>query len=259
MTTDNGQEIDTQTAVTQESQQAEVKPLTTEEQMATLQQEMNEVKSRYEQADKGLRSAQATLTQKDRLLKEKENVRDEIQTLKNMVKILATRPQSSDSFADDLEATARKPSVDIDKQFKELEDRQKAQEYQRQLQGQIGSFQQRVETLGLKEDDEAYWEIYKLVTSATPADFRLADIRLKKLEKENTPVDNKPTDDKTLETMQKEISRLKDIISGKLDTETGLPAGASANEAQIRKAFRDNSRNPQARKDYMELMATKRK
>jgi len=258
-----GQEIEGKTDETQfgqkipaEPQQEEPKPLTTEE---TLQKEIAELRTKYEQTDKGLRSAQATLTQKDRLLKERENVRDEIETLKNMVKILATQQNSGD---DDFETTAKKKNPDIDKSFEELEQRQKAQEYQRKLTETIDSYRQRVEAVGLTEKDEGYWEIYKLVTNATPADFRLADIRLGKLEaeKEKTPVDNKPTDEaKKLEVALKEIERLKKVVSGELDTETGLPSGASATEAQIKENLRKNPRSKANVDAYLEMKRNKKK
>ena len=266
MTTEKGKEIKEPQAETEfgakilpEPQTEEPKPPTAEEQMATLQQQLDELKTKYEQADKGLRSAQATLTQKDRLLKEKENVRDEIETLKNMVKIIATQSvRGSDEDTDGLEATAKKKSPDIDKAFEELEQKQKTREYQNKLQEQIDSIRQRVESLGLTEDDESYWEIYKLATNSTPADFRLADIRLKKLEKEKTPVDIKPTDaKKQLDEALKEIARLKKAVNPNYDVEKGLPSGAAANEAQIRKAFRENPRNPKVRADYLELQRNK--
>lgn len=249
--------------ITTEPQQEVPQIPTTEEQTATLQEQLNELKTKYEQADKGLRSAQATLTQKDRLLKEKENVRDEIETLKNMVKILAVRGQVQEEDTNDFESTAKRKLPDIDKAFQEIEQRQKAQEYQRQVQDKIDAIKERVESSGLTENDSEYWEIYKLATSATPADFRLADIKLKKLEseKEKTPVDTKPTDEiaKRLEALEKENERLKKIVSGELDVEKGLPSGASANEAEIRKAFRENPRNTKARADYLELQRTKTK
>lgn len=239
-----------------------VKPPTAEEQMVTLQAQMVELKTKYEQADKGLRSAQATLTQKDRLLKDQSDMRGEFNILKNMVKVLAVRGQVSDEEADDLENTAKQKRPDINQKFEELEQKAKVREYQKQLQETINIYKERVETLGLKEDDERYWEIYKLVTNATPADFKLADIRLKKIEAEKEkPVDNKPTDDvtKKLETALKEIERLKMQVSGKLDSETGLPSGSSANETQIRKNFRENPRSQEARNAYMELQRNKKK
>jgi len=240
-----------------EPQQPEVKPPTAEEQMATLQQEMGELKTKFEQADKGLRSAQATLTQKDRLLKEKDDIRGEFETLKNMVKILATQPSRDFNDADGLEETARRKQPDIDAKFKELEDKESSRKYQEKLNEQVAEYGNRVIALGLTENDEAYWEIFKLVTNATPADFKLADIRLKKLEKEKIPVDNKPTDE--IVELKKELDKLKKQLSGGLDSETGLSSGSSASVEQIRKNYRENPSNPAAIKAYMEWDAGRKK
>ncbi len=238
--------------------QPEANPPVTAEQ-PNLQEEIVELNRKYNETVQALKGTQQSLVGKNRLLKEKEDVRGEIETLKNMVKILAVRPQARED--EDLETTAKQKSPDIDKAFAELENQRKVSEYQRKTQEQIDAIKSRVESLGLTENDEAYWEIYKIATNATPADFKLADIRLKKIEseKEKKPVDNKPTDekDKVIATLQKEVEKLKKIASGELDIEKGLPSGAAANEAQIRKAFRENPRNPKIREDFLEMQRSK--
>lgn len=205
----------------------EVTPATAESQYATLQTELTELKGKYEQADKGLRSAQATLTQKDRLLKEREDIRGEIDTLKSMVKYLAVQPSSGED-ADDLETMAKRKAPDIDAKFKELEDRENARKYQDRLQETVSGYESRVNALGLTQENESYWEIKKLVTSGHPDDLRIADIKLKKLEKESAPVDNKPADekDKVILELQAKVEKLEKIASGELDSETGIPSGS---------------------------------
>lgn len=226
----------------------------------TLQKQIDELKAKYEQADKGLRSAQATLTQKDRLLKDKEDVHEKLDKLEMMIKVLATA--RAQEVEDDLDTVAKERKPNIDKAFEELEQKQKAKRHQEQVQETILGIQKRVEALGLTEDDERYLEIYKLATSAIPVDLKIADIKLKKLEKEKeiTPVDTKPTDDreKEIADLKKQVEKLQKQVSGALDSETGLPSGASVNEEQIRKNFRENSTNPAARKAYLDLMAKKR-
>ena len=72
MVDEKGMETTGGVVETAEPQATEPTPPTAEE---TLRSEMAELKTRFEQTDKGLRSAQATLTQKDKLLKEKEDLR----------------------------------------------------------------------------------------------------------------------------------------------------------------------------------------
>ncbi len=250
------QGLETELKVPETTQEPVVTP--PEDPKVKLEKELAELRQKYEQTDKGLRSAQATLTQKDRLLKEKEDLRGEIDTLKNMVKILATQRVKD---ADELETVAKQPTPDVNKAFLELEQQQQARENQRKIQEQIASYQSRVESLGLTENDENYWEIYKMVTNATPADFRLADIRLKKLEKEkeSVPVAKKPTDsEKEIAELKAKLKKLEMANSGQLDSETGMPSGATATEEQIRKNFRENSTDPHARKAYLDLVVKKR-
>ena len=227
MEDNEGTQTEVINAETNQPPQTEQPPATTEEQMATLQAQLQELQVKYEQADKGLRTAQATLTSKDRQLKEKEDLRGELDTLKQMIKVVATS-RSADPLDDDLPKGG-----DIDKKFRELEEGYKMKEAQRQIAETIDGFQQRVESLGLTEDDDAYLEVQELVLSGTPNAFKRADLRLKKLEKEKShkeapPVDeHKPIDEKKrIEELEKEIKRLKQKESGELDSETGLPSGS---------------------------------
>lgn len=221
--------------------QDEVTPPTTEEQLATLQGELDTLKAKYEQADKGLRSAQATLTQKDRLIKEKEDIRGEIDSMKDMIKILATSyAQGSQVSDDDLENVTPQKKQDINKAYEELEQKNRLRKQQEDMSQKIAEFGKRVESLGLTEEDDAYWEINELVTDVTPynyqARFKRADIKLKKMEKEKAPVDKEPTDEgkeDKISELEKEIARLKKIQSGELDAETGAPSGASKNREEI--------------------------
>jgi hypothetical protein len=226
METEKGLETETKVPETITPPVLEVKPPTAEE----LQKQLADVQRKYEETSKVLNGTNASLKEKTRKLQEKENFQDEIDTLKNMVKVLAVQ-RDSNGLVDDLEAVAKEKRPDINKAFDELEQKQKVKKYQDQVNSQVKSIQDRVEALGLTENDETYWEIYKLATNATPADFKLADIRLKKIEKEKEkPVDTKPIDDKdkTIADLQAKLKKLEMGKSGQLDVETGLPSGSGS-------------------------------
>mgnify|MGYP003145582190 CR=1 FL=1 len=216
-----GTQTDVKTEETIKPLQEEQLPATTEEQLATLQTAYDELHTKFEQTDKGLRTAQSTLTGKDRQLKDNQDLRGEIDTLKQMMKVVATT--RSDNFDDGNQG-------DIDKKFGELERGLQFRQAQDALSATIDGFQGRVEGLGLKENDDAYLEIQDLVLQGTSTSFKRAELRLSKLEnakKEGLPVDNKPPDEKKrIDDLEKELKRLKQKESGELDSETGIPAGS---------------------------------
>jgi hypothetical protein len=229
MENDKGLETETEVEQTVTPVQPEVKPPTTED----LQKEIKELKTKYEQTDKGLRSAQATLTQKDRLIKEKEISLKRLDTLEDSMQILAglivkgnIDPEQAESYKKEFADLKAKRQ----KEEEQLALKAKQEEYQTQINTQVKSLQDRVEALGLTEDDERYLEIKRLAENATPTDFKLADIKLKKIEKEKKPVDTKPIDDKdkTIADLQAKLKKLEMGKSGQLDVETGLPTGSGS-------------------------------
>ncbi len=250
MTTKEGQEIKEDKVETIQPPPETPKPPTAEEQMATLQKQMDEIKQKYEQADKGLRSAQATLTQKDRLLKEKENLNLRIDSLEESMQILAGLIAKGNINPEEVEGY--KKEFDNLKQKRQQEEQQVAlktkQDEYNQTANAIWDRAQKVIT---DKKDLKMIELLLLNGKPNDAEELVA-------EKEMKPVDNKPTDEqKKIEELTKEIERLKKVASGELNVEKGLPSGASANEAQIRKNFRENPNNPKARADYLELQRKK--
>jgi len=234
----------------------EPKPPTAEEQMATLQQQLQEVQIKAEQAEKGLRSAQATLTQKDRLLKEKENYSKRFESIEDSMQILAGLIAKRE--IDPEEAATYKQEFAALKAKREQEEKQEAlrlrQEEYNQKADAIWDKAQKIIT---NKKDLKMIELLLINGKTTDAEDLIVDA-----EKEKTPVDEKkPTDekDKKIETLSKEIDKLKKLVSGELDTETGLPSGASANEAQIRKTFRENPDSAKARQDFLDWQRNKKK
>jgi uncharacterized coiled-coil protein SlyX len=226
-----GQETKEPNVETIQPQQEVVTPPAAEPTLQELQAQLAETQKKFEQADKGLRSAQATLTQKDRQIKEQADLRSEIDVLKEMVKIAAVHrgSQLSEDELDDPD-TIRKKLPDLDKAYADIEAKVKTRKQQEEYQAVISSFQTRVSELGLTESDEAFWEIGELVTTGTPFALKRAELKISKLEKEKT-VDKKdvPTDTKTksLEDRLAALERENKILKGELDVEDGQPAGGS--------------------------------
>ena len=224
-------------------------PPTAEEQLATLRQEMGELKTRAERLDKENRSTQATLTQKDRLLKEKETTASRLDTIEDSMQILAgliakgenIDPEHADSYK---------------KEFAAL----KTKREQESLRASHIEYNQRADAIYSRakesiRDKKDLKMVELLLLNGKPED---ADEMVLDAEKEIKPVDNKPTDaERKLEEALKKIERLEKIQSGELDTERGLPSGAAASEAEIRKNYREHPDNPKAFSEYLALKRSK--
>ena len=262
MVKEKGQEIIETTEETfnrivkEEPPQQEPQPPAAEEQMATLQNELKELKTKYEQADKGLRSAQATLTQKDRLLKERENYARRLDSVEDSIQILAGLVSKGGNFDPDMVDGYKKEFASLKEQRKREEEAVALKEKQDEYMQKATSIYAEAE--GIFSDDVDTLHLIRNYIRA--GDFDLAEKKIVKA-KGDKPVDNKPSDEvtKRLEALEKENQRLKDIVSGRLDSETGLPAGASGDEKTIRKNYREKPDDPDARAAYYSLDSVRNK
>lgn len=232
--------------ITEPPPEPEPTPPTAEEQLATLRTEMEALRTKHEQADKGLRSAQATLTQKDRLIKDREAQATRLDSLEDSIQILAgvvakggnIDPEDANEYKKSFAAI--KEQRDRDKKesalkLKEDEYMQKAIAIHTEAEGVFG------------DDTDKLHTIRNLIRAG---DFDLAEKQIAKAKEK--PVDKEPTDDKVVSDLKKEVEKLKREISGSADSETGLPTGSSANVAEIRKRFRETPDDPKVRKAYLD-------
>jgi hypothetical protein len=238
---------------------------TVEETLAKVRAELAAKDGELKKATAQTQSYKSSLAEKERRLKESEDIKSEVSILKDMVKVLAVK-QARGEEVPDLDDVRKVKTPDIDAAFTELENKRKLESEtkrrQEEAQTLIRGYQQRVQDLGLTENDETYWEVYDLVTSMDVAKLKRADIKLNKLEKEKKPVEEVKETKKTESEEEMKVRLSKEIekeILKKyklLDAETGQPSG-NLNESQIRKAFRDNPDNPKARSDYLNLVRNK--
>lgn len=244
METKEGQE--TEVAPGTEKTQ-ETKPETPIADVATLQKQLEEARKereelnkKYEQTEKGLRTAHSTLTEKDRLLKEQADLRSLIASQREDISLILEAIAIRDSNADNPEAA----TAALKKKLEEKRAKEQQEENQKryaEFAGKVGEYQKRVDSLIPDKDSEEYLEIRDLVVEGK---FERADRKLKKLEGQKT-VENKETKpevkpderDKTIEELKKELDHLKKQMNGSLDSETGLPSGSSLSDFEAEKAY----------------------
>ncbi len=151
----------------------EVKEPTIEELKASLAQYEKDLKSAREEAKAHQKFGQEKQTE----LKNQSDLRAEIASIRDDLELAVT------AFA-----TRQEENTDgetVKGALAELAKKRDAREASRKTQeaGNIlSAYQQRVTALGLTEEDQDYWEIYRTARTLDPVDLKLADLKLKKLE-----------------------------------------------------------------------------
>jgi len=227
MEDEQGNETEVQPEVTPgETQQGDNQTPTVD--VESLQKQINELTAKYDEKDKGFKSLQALVNEKDQKLKEASNFQGELEALKETQKIFAAMLSEKEGISD-LDEMPSGKKTDYLKKFEEIESNQKQKKQLEQLQEQIGAIQNRVNTLGLTEADDAYWEIYELATTGTPASLKRAEIKLNKMEanKVETQKENPKESDeiKELRAKNAELEKQLKISSGELDVDKAQPSG----------------------------------
>lgn len=232
-------------------------PPTLEAQLEAMKADMAVRAAELEKATSQINSYKGSLAEKDRKLKETGDLRSEFETMKSMIKVLATNQSSRD---EDLEVTASQRKPNVDEEFAKLEKKMEADKANKQVMEQIGVIQSRVEALKLNENDVDYLEIFKLATSGNPVDLKIANVKLTKMEKEKEIlVESTPDErDKKITELEARLKKSEQIASGELDSETGRPTGASASESDVRKNFREAPYLEKNRRAYNDLIASKK-
>jgi hypothetical protein len=226
-----GLEIEPKVAETTTPPQTEVKPPTSEE----LQSQIAELKVKYEQADKGLKTAQLTISQRDKLLKEQTDLRTEINEQKEYMKILAaivaeqkgTDPDGLEpEKKQDLLKVFEAKTVEIEHK-KQLElAKQKQDEYNRQA----DAIYTRAKTVITNKKDLKMVEMLLISGDATGAEDLVTES-----EKEKKPVVEKPVESEEVRINKLVEEKLRKVMEekGLLVSDEGKPssAGTSAQEA----------------------------
>lgn len=194
---------------------------TLEEQFTNLQKEHEDLTKRYEQTEKGLRTAHSTLTEKDRLLKQQSDLTSRLDGLEEAQKIIAA--MIADSKSDDEEEPHKKENYL--KRYDEIVERQKEERKQTQLKAQQEEYNQKANDIYSRakeiyvDDVDALHQIRNFLRNG---DLDLAETKVTKAE------GSKKVEEKPKETEEQLKSRLeKEILikHGLLKTETGQPSG----------------------------------
>jgi len=187
-----------------------------------LQAERDRLASDLESTKKGLSSAHAKLTEKDRLLKS-INIQEQLNAFDTKISMLA------EMLAEQKTYDGGKP--DIVEKFKKIETETKARQALTQTQQRIAEYEEKTEALGLTEGDIPYWKIKDLVVHGK---FDEADKYIVSMPKtEQKPQTEKKdvkveTEEERINRMAEEKSRKYLEDNGLLKAEKAAPGGASS-------------------------------
>lgn len=237
----------------EEEKPPEEKTPTLEEQLATAKAEKETLTKERDEATKGLKTAHSRLTEKDKEIRGKNAVNTRIDGLEETIRILAGM-QDERLASGELDEGKR---ADALVKFDDIVKRQKADREQETVKAQQEEdFKHRDELwskakeFGTYEENDSVAEIYDaLIEGKTYKAERIlgklertktTDTKEKKVESEEERI-NKLVEEKLLQKMQEK---------GMLESETGGPSGASPDDEQIRKNFRENPTNPKAYREY---------
>jgi len=222
-----------------ETEELKIEPTGQEEpktpnELETIKAQLKAISDERDRLDRAYKGLQTTVNQKDTELKKASQIHSRLDELDEKLKLfIAAQAFGDGSEEESLEPVAKKKQL-LDR-YNQMETEQKtkrAKEVQEvqvaELQKVITGYQERVQTLGLTEDDETYWEIYELVTQATPAGLKRADIKLKKMEDaKKVKTDEKPEETLEARTTKLAEDKFRKMLAdkGMLDTDVGKPSG----------------------------------
>jgi chromosome segregation ATPase len=195
-----------------------------------LKQELAKTKEKADAAEKGLRTAHQTLTEKDKRLKEAENLNSRIEGLEAKLKVavgvIAQRVNVSQESLD--EPNNQK---DLLAEYNKVEQEQETRRKQKQLKEEQDEYAKQADTvwhkavdgLGLKEEDDDYWYVFDALKDGN---LKKAEVKVGKLEKAKTP--EVKTEEKTVDIETEVNKRLKVELEkrGLLKQDVGNPAGS---------------------------------
>lgn len=229
-----------QVEVTATPEQPPVAPSpTAEEQLKSLQAQLVERDKILAQKEEAYKGLQRTVNKSNEELRKQADLRHEIDSVKDHIKILAAAYSEKQVVEENIDNIPQGKKQDLLGKFEELQKKQEFKRQQEALLAQAREFQSRTEALGLKEVDESYVEIQELVESGR---FKTADIRLKKLEaakvpdKKEVPQDDEARINKLVEERLQKLMQEK----GLLKTDTAVPSGRAKSREDIIKAYGDN-------------------
>ncbi len=207
---------------------------TAEEQVKSLQAQLDTVKQEKERFEKGYKGLQTTVNKTTEELKRQSDLRSDIEALKETQKILAAMLQETKAVPEEnLDNLPQGKKQDYLKQFEDVQKRVETKRQFEAAQTKGEEYRQKVEGLGLTNKDKAYFQIRNAVREG---DFEYADHLIAEAEKEKkvpeqkaeTPKEETPSDATVEAYLRKK---------GLLKTETVLPSGGNRSIDDIRKDY----------------------
>jgi chromosome segregation ATPase len=215
---------------------------TAEEQLSTLRKEHDDLVKKYEQTEKGLRTAHQTLTEKDKELKKQVDLMSRIGTVEDMIKVLATEKFSVPE--DELTETAKTKKADIDKAFQEIEKKRTLERQLAEQEAAKKSYNEQADTIFakakevFKDDDDSLERVELLLKTG---DIERARKRVEKVEeKKSTDTKSQESEEVKFQKRLEEEKRKWQEESGLLVSDAGKPAGKGGlTLEQIKKMSKD--------------------
>ena len=205
----------------------EVTPPSAEEQLATLQSQYKELQVKQEQAEKGLNTAQATLTRKDKEYKAQADLTSRVSGIEDSIQILAGMVSKGELTPEDAQT--------YKKEFENLKATRDRESKEVALKSQDDVYIQQAQELLLKVSNAGYPEgsvTYETILSdLQDRKYKLAEAKFKEIK----PVKAESKEETEKKWIEEGRRRAKEE-SGELNTSTSLPSGAgnrSFTKAQI--------------------------
>jgi len=211
----------------------EPKTPTEAEQLAQLTSQIETLSRERDEYKQGLSTAHSTITKKEQDLKRQADLSGEIDSLKGMMKILATAQAQGQAIADaDLDDTERAKSPNVAKMWEDLEKQAEAKRLQAQrgaaedaYQTQANTALLKVKELGFDKGTDEYEGIYDILeggwSNLSPRAIERAERKIAKMSK---PAE---TPRETEEQIYERVKAQKDKEKGLLATDTGSPSGTT--------------------------------
>lgn len=180
------------------------------EEMSALRNQLSELQTKLEVAEGEAKAHQRVATEKGQALARQDERWGEVEALSDQMKLLAaaiaqSQNKSEDEFAEEIATKA----PDLRLQFAQM-----------QAQRKVEGFQKRVEVLGLKQEDDTYWDVRDLVEAGK---YERAEIKLKKLETQKAEL-QETTVPEPAKLTEDELEKKFLEKHGLLPTSTGGPS-----------------------------------
>ncbi|MFA5038033.1 MAG: hypothetical protein WC479_12755 [Candidatus Izemoplasmatales bacterium] len=204
----------------------EAQPESLETKLAALEAEKTRLVTELENTKKGLSSAHAKLTEKDKILKNVDRS-GEIKALESKFDVLAEYIAELGKQPDTFGEPKKVP--DLTQRFKKIETETQAKQALTQTQQRIYDYETKTEAVGLTEADVTYWKIKDLAVHGQfdEADKVLASITPKgQPEPQTAP---KETEEQRIDRLAEEKKRKFLEDNGLLKAEKAAPGSAGNN------------------------------